>query len=208
MQNESIGFSVALPNPAGGPPVDVRFSGSAQVQAWAPDPHVAARATAALQQAVHMIVSGKLARNELALPTLAMSMPHLAPAIVAQANTQLQPQGLALAAIALDASVPQHAIAPAAAAIAAAPTPLQSVASNFTSNVAGAVASSVPTGVQANIGGFKVRVGAGGVDGDHLANQVMGEAKDKLIGCVIVGGVVAVLGLATMFVLVKVILFG
>ncbi len=206
MQNEQLGFSLPLPSPAG--PVDVRFWGLAQIQSRSPDPNAALRASSAVQQAVHTVIGGRLARGELAMPTLATSLPHLVPEIVAQANTQLQPQGLLLGGLTLSASVPAHAVAPAAAAIAAAPTPWESAASNFGGNVASHVASSVPTGVKVKVGGFNVRVGAGGVDGDSLANQVAGEAKDKIIGCAIVGGVVLVLGLITIGVLAKIILFG
>jgi hypothetical protein len=207
MQNEPLHFSVILPSPVGAS-VDVAFSGVAQVESWTPDPHANARVRAAVQHAVHVIVGGGLTRNELALPTLAPSLPHLVPAIVQQSNAQLAGQGLSIAGLSLSASVPQHAIVPAAAAIAAAPSPLASVASNFTGNVANHVMGSMPTGVKVSVGGWSVRADADGVDGDHLADQVADKAKDKLLGCAIVGGTVLVLGLITMGVLVKIILIG
>lgn len=207
MQTQQLAFSSTLPNPAaGGAPVEVHFAGHAQL--FAPDPQAAAYASAAVQQAVQTVVGGRLARNELALPTLAMSLPHLLAEIAAQARLGLQPRGLTLGDLALQASVPHHAIAPAAAAIAAAPTPLQSVASSFTNNLGNHLAGSIPTGVKVKVGGFSVRADKDGIDGGHFANQLADKAKDKLLGCAIVGGVLLVLGLITAVVLAKVLLFG
>lgn len=208
MQTQQLAFSSTFQSPAGGAPVEVLFSGHAQLQLFAPDPQAAAYASAAVQQAVQTVVGGRLARNELALPTLAMSLPHLLAEIAAQARLALSQRGLQLGDLALQASVPQHGVAPAAAAIAAAPTPLSSVAGSFASNLGSHVASSIPTGVKVKVGGFSVRADKDGIDGGHFASQLADKAKDKLLGCAIVGGVVLLLGLITAAVLAKILLFG
>jgi hypothetical protein len=207
MQNEELGFNVSLPDNVSGQQFDVRFAGQAALAMSSSDPFAGARVPSAIQQAVQEVLSGKLMRNELALPTLAPSLPYLTAEITQRANALLQ--GAAqISSLNLQATVPQQAIAPAAAAIAAAPTPMQSVGAAFQNAAANHVASHVPSAVKFEVGGFKVKVGKNGVDGDGLASQVLDKAQDKLIGCAVVGGVVLLLGLITAAVLAKVILFG
>ncbi|MCC6877310.1 MAG: hypothetical protein IT378_23595 [Sandaracinaceae bacterium] len=208
MHHEPLAFSLPLPNPIGGPAVEVAFAGTAQVHAAAPDPVLGPRLQSILQQTLSSVLGGRLMRNELAMPTLSPSLPHLVPEIVHHANAQLAPQGVQLAGLSLQASVPQHATQPAAAAIAAAPSPFASAASNFTSNVADQVASHVPTGVNVHVGGFKVGVGQGGVNTGGLADQMKEKVKDKLLTYAIVAGVVLLLGCITTGVLAKILLFG
>lgn len=187
MQYEQLDFSLSLVDPSSGRSVEVRFRGYA-------DPGGAS----AVQGATQSVLATRLARNELAMPTLAPSLPHLTPEIAQLAR---------VSTLVLEASVPHAAIAPAAAAIAAAPTPMQSLGNALSHRAVEHAESHVPTGVRVNVGGFKVKLGSDGVDGESLADQVKEKAFDKLLGCAIVGGVVLVLGMITMGVLVKVIFF-
>jgi hypothetical protein len=65
----------------------------------------------------------------------------------------------------------------------------------------------MPTGVKVKVGGFNVRVGAGGLDSDGLAGHAVDKVKDKLLGCVIVGGVLLLLALITLAVVIAKIVF-
>jgi hypothetical protein len=184
---EQLSFSLPLIDPSSGRSFEVRFWG-----------HTDPGQAAAVQAAVQSVISARLARNELALPTLSPSLPHLTPEIAQLAR---------VSSLALEAAVPHEAIAPAAAAIAAAPTVMESVGNTFANRAAEHAASHVPTGVRVDVGGFKVKVGKDGVDGGSLVDQIKDKAFDKLLGCAIVGGVVVLLGVITMGVLVKVLFF-
>jgi hypothetical protein len=197
-----ITFALSLPDPIGNRSVDVRFAGTID----ASGDHNAA--LNAVQNATQQVLGGRLMRGELGFPTLVSSLPYVLPEIAQTANAQLAMMGASVAIAMLDAQVPQHAIAPAAAAIAAAPSPWQSASNNFTNNATNHVASHVPTGVNVHVGGWKIGVNGNGVNTNSLANQVQEKVKDKLLSCALVGGVVVVLGLITMGVIAKIILFG
>ena len=64
MQNEQLGFSLSLPDPSSGRAVSVRF--------WGHVTAMDAQAGARVQNAAQSVLAGRLMRNELAMPTLAM----------------------------------------------------------------------------------------------------------------------------------------
>ena len=199
---QPISFALSLIDPTTQRPVEVRFAGAIDSSG---DLNLA---IAAVQGAVQRVLGGRLQRGELAMPTIAPSLPYVLPEISQEANAQLAAYGSQVMIARLDASVPQSAVAPAAAAIAAAPSPLQSAAQNFTNNATHHVASHVPTGVNVHVGGWKIGLNQNGLNTKGLADQVKEKAFDKLFGCAIVGGVIAVLGIITAVVIAKIVLFG
>ncbi|MFK7984945.1 MAG: hypothetical protein AB8I08_02865 [Sandaracinaceae bacterium] len=184
MENK-VGFTVALPDPVTGQPVQTHFYGTVQQLGGQADPHAPNRVHQALSRGVAEVLVGALRAHQVAMPTLNQSMAHFTPAIVQQANAQLGGAGIQLTSVTLHASVPESATAPAAAAIAAAPSPMESVASSFAANVA----PSAPSQVNVNVGGFKVGVGAEGVNGDSLADQAADKVKGQILHYAILGGV-------------------
>ncbi len=171
-------FVVQLLPPAGGAPVSVDFQGQAVMAAPA-DP---GQVGAAIQEATRAVVQEKLHGNQVAFPTLAMSLGHFVPEISGRA-------GLPISQLQLTCAVPQSATAPAAGQVMSGADIAKNVAGNFASNAI-AAAMPGPPRVQANIGGFRVNVGPGA---DSIGDQVESEVKDRLLHYAIVGGVLVLI---------------
>ncbi len=176
----SLRFSVQLLPPGGGAPVPVDFQGQALLAGPA-DP---ARVSAAIQEATREVVQAKLQGNQVAFPTLSMSLGHFVPEISTRAAGPLGFANATLSSLQLTAAVPQHAVAPAAAQVMTGSQIAQNVAGNFASNALAAAMPGPPT-VHANVGGFHLRVGPGS---DSIGDQVESEVKDRILHYAIVGG--------------------
>lgn len=183
---QRFGFDVTLRDPASGQPVRVKVWGTASGQGGDADPQAAPRISAALSQATHQVMAQALAAQQVAMPTLSMSLAHFTPQIVQAANGRLGAAGIQLHSVQMSCQVPESATAPA---VAAAPSPAESAASNFAGNVADAAASSVPDRVNVNVGGYNVGFGEGGVDGDGLADQATEKVKSEIFHYVLVGAI-------------------
>ncbi|MBX3275591.1 MAG: hypothetical protein KF729_35355 [Sandaracinaceae bacterium] len=192
---QQYSFSVSLPDHQG-QPVEVRCSGSVDRQGGAPgDRSAEAYAASALQSAAQRVLGASLAAGQVALPSLALSLPHFVPQILADASAQLAPSGVQLASLSMQCVVPTSATAPAAAAIAAAPTPMQALGSSLQHAAADQVASAIPSRVNVHVGGFKVGVGQGGVDTGGLADQAMNKVKSSIMFYVIGGAILLLVAL-------------
>lgn len=174
-------FVVQLQSPGGGVPVPVDFQGQALMAAPA-DP---AQVGSAIQEATRGVVQDKLYANQVAFPTLAMSLGHFVSEISARAAQPLSWQNAVLSQLQLTCAVPQQAVAPAAGQVMSGSQIAANVAGNFASN---AIASAMPgpPRVQANIGGMRLRFGPGSAS---VGEQVEDEVKDRLLHYAIVGGV-------------------
>lgn len=198
---QHFAFRVSLRDHAG-QLVDVELSGTVQRVGQAIDPQRDERLVhSTLWWAASLVLSRAQKSNELALPTLASSLPHHCPAITSEANRRLATAGgIELRGLTLQAQVPPSASAPAAAAVAAAPSPLASGASHFASHVAASMASSTPNGVR--VGGF--RVGGDESLGDQAAEKV----KGQLLHYAILAGVALFVGLVCVVFIAYKALFG
>ena len=206
MHQHQIGFNLPLHDPAAGQPVTVRWFGTVAYQGGGGPQFDNPSLVNAVQTAIGQVIAPRLAQNQLALPTLGMSLGALSGELMQHANHALSASGIGLTQLQLQAQVPESATAPAAAQIAAAPGVMESVAGNFAGNVADQVASSIPRKVNVRVGGFKVGVGAGGIDEEGLVGQLKSKIFDHLLEAAIIGGVLVLLFCITSAVILKIIL--
>lgn len=142
------------------------------------------------------VIGEKLARNQIALPTLAASMPHLIPEIVAACAAQ----SLGLGNLILNAVVDAPAAPPMPQPQALPPNPYQATANAFERRAKEQLdPRNYEVHGRVNVGGFKVNMSSdGGIDTQGLKNQLKDKVKTEIIwygiGCVIVG--IVLLGLA------------
>jgi len=184
---QKLGFSLTVRDPASGQPVTIRMWGTASHHGGEANPGADHAVSRAVNNAATGVISGALGAQQVALPTLEMSLPHFTPQIVQQANAELGAAGIQLTSVVLQCTVPPAPqMAAASAAIAAAPSALESAASNLVDN---AVASNVPSHVNVNVGGFNVGVGADGPSAGGLADQAADKVKGQLLHYAIIGGV-------------------
>lgn len=189
-------LSVSLTPYPGSPPVSVNVQGQAVLASAADPAHVAA----AIREAVEGVVSAKLHANQVAMPTLAMSLPYYTQEIAAAAGARL---GAQVTSLELTAHVPPEAMAPAAAQVMTAGEIAANVGGNFADN---AISAAMPgPRIQANIGGMRLNVGPGAASLDEqVEKQAENEMKDRLLHYAIVGGVlVLITGICVVSLVVK-----
>ncbi len=178
VSNLQFGGQASLQDPHTGP-VTVQLHGTVS-GATQPGLDPTQVAQAAISEAFSRVVQPALQAGTLAMPTLQHSMAALIPQII----QAIDPGRMQVQSLDLTVQVPQSATQPAAAAIAAAPSPMESAAQNFSDNVKDQYD---PRGsdveVRTNIGGINVGVGTGGINTDEIASQLKEKAKWKLIGC-------------------------
>jgi hypothetical protein len=152
---------------------------------------------AQLLQAANAVIAHKLATNQIALPTLAPSLPHLLQEIVAQAG--LDRLGARVVGIELTASLdqppPQQVMAPAQMP----PNPYEATKNAFAQKAQERLdPSNYEVKAKINVGGLRIGVSSdGGLDTKGLETQLKNKAKSEIlwygIGCAIL--LVVVLGL-------------
>jgi hypothetical protein len=162
-------------------------------------------AASQLMIAIKTVIAQKLASNQIAIPTISHSMPHLQGEIIAAAGTQqagIQIMSLNLQ-VQMDAP-PQAAQPP----MQMPPTPMQSMQNAFAQEARDRLdPSNYEVRAKINVGGFQLKASTdGGIDTDSLGEQ----AKDKVVsnliwygaGCFILlfvlGGVAAIVVYAFM----------
>lgn len=197
MQTAQLGGPIGpLLDPATGQSLQANVQGSFTYSP-AGDASAVARLQAALLHATQQVVADKLARNQIAIPTLAHSLPHLTAEIIhasGAAAMGVQVHGL---------QVNVHVTAPAGPAPYAGQLPpdphtqmqnrMQQIAQDRLDPRNYEVKATV------EVGGFKLNASSDkGFDSDGLAKQATEKAKTELvwwgIGCVVVG--LVVIGLA------------
>lgn len=184
MHQQPIGFSLDLAAP-GGPPATVQFRGMATFATHLDPSAAIGQIGPAVQQATFGVLQEKLQGYQVALPTLAGSLPHFLAEIVGRAGG-LANQGIILQSLTLDANVPQAAVAPAAGQVMTGSQIAANVAGNFANNAVSAAVSSIPQPrIHANVGGFHLHVGPGA---ESIEDQVNDELKDRMIMYAVVGG--------------------
>lgn len=185
MHQQPVRFSLDL-HPTGAAAATVGFHGHASFSASSNPTIAAPQIQPALMQATQTVLQARLHANQLAMPTLESSLPHLTAEILAQLSP-LSAQGITVHALHLHADVPAQAIAPAAGQVMSGSEIAANVAGNFAGNALSSALDSVPRPrVTANVGGMKLRVGPGA---DSIGDQVGAEIKDRLLTYAIVGGV-------------------
>jgi hypothetical protein len=177
------------------------LSGTAQggfTVAGAGDPNaMLPRAQGALLAAITQIIAQKLASNQLAIPTIAGSVPYFVNEIIAAASAQapdLQISGLQLT---VDVQNP-YAVGPGMGG-AMPPDPMSAMQNAFAQRAQEKLdPRNYEYQAKINVGGFKIKASTdGGLDTDGLKNQVKDKVKTEIIwygiGCVVVGLVIVLL---------------
>ena len=143
---------------------------------------------AGILRAVTVVLQQKLAANQVALPTMAMSMPSFVPEIIAQSGAQSL--GVQITQLNVTPSV-QSPTAVAAYTGPLPPDPYQATANSFKQAAQEHLdPSNYEVEANVNVGGFKIKASTdGGVDTEGLKNQVVDKAKSTMIwygiGCVV-----------------------
>lgn len=192
MHSIQIGGQLGAFPDATGQPVQLSAFGTVSFE-YGGDPNaVQQQLNNALMMAARDVIGGKLASNQVALPTLAQSLPYFVQEIVAQSGAQNL--GVQITQLQLQVNVPQAAPPPQPMAMP--PTPMQA-----TANALGQAAANkldprnYEYEAKVNVGGFKIKASTdGGLDTDGLKKQAVDKAKSTVIwwaaGCLIVGLVV------------------
>jgi hypothetical protein len=152
---------------------------------------------AMLLDATNRVIAQKLAQNQVALPTLAQSLPHFVQEIIAQSGAQQV--GAQITQLELQVQVQQPA-GPAPYQGQLPPDPYQQTANRMQQIAADRLnPENYTVKAQVNIGGFKLKGSSDkGFDTDGLVDQAKDKAKTELvwygIGCAVVGLVIIGLG--------------
>ena len=155
---------------------------------------------AALLQALTSVITQKLQSNQVAIPTIAGSLPYWQSEIIAASNAQqygaqitaLQPQ--------VEVENPYAGGPPAMGAMP--PDPMQSMQNAFAQRAQEKLdPSNYEVRAKINVGGFKIKASTdGGIDTEGLKDQVKDKVKTEIIwygiGCVILG--IVLVGLAAL----------
>lgn len=185
---QHIDVTVHLTASPGAPPTPVRLTGPVLFEAHG-DPQAAAAALpAALTPAAQAVLQAKLDAHQVALPTLATSLPYFLTEIAQAAHGALAGAHIAVSTLQLAAHVPEVAVAPAPAPPPAMNTGamVAGVAGSLAESAASrAISSALPSPrLRANVGGFRLNLGPGSAP---IGDQVKGEIKDRIlfygIGC-------------------------
>jgi hypothetical protein len=153
---------------------------------------------AQLLQAAKDVIAHKLATNQVALPTLAQSMPHFLQEIVAQAG--LDRLGARVVGIELSAQVDQAAPQQMMPQQQMPPNPYEATKNAFAQKAQERLdPSNYEVRAKINVGGLKIGMSSdGGLDTKGLETQLKNKAKSEIIwygiGCAILLVVVGGLG--------------
>jgi hypothetical protein len=184
----------AFIDPATQQPVSPRVFGTMTYQYGGDPAAVAGQLQAAVLNAAKQVVGQKLVQNQVALQTLAMSMPHFVPEIIASSG--VAQWGVQITH--LDLQVQVDMPAPGGFPPGALPPDPHSQMQNRMNEIAAERLDPTNYEYEAriNVGGFKINASTdGGLDTDGLANQVKEKAKSQVIwwgiGCFITFLVVA-----------------
>jgi hypothetical protein len=190
MHSGQVGGSIGpFLDPATGQQVTGTLQGTFAFQ-YGGDPNaVMQQLQAGLLRATTMVLQQKLASNQVALPTMAPSMPSFLPEIVAQSGAASL--GVQFTQINLVPSVQSPAmVAPYTGPLP--PDPYQATANAFKQVAQDHLdPNNYEVEAEVNVGGFKIKGSTdGGLDTDGLKNQVVDKAKSNLIwygiGCVVI----------------------
>ncbi|MBK7585724.1 MAG: hypothetical protein IPI67_36745 [Myxococcales bacterium] len=156
---------------------------------------------AALLAAITSVIGQKLASNQVAIPTIAGSLPYFVNDIIAAASAQLP--GVQIADLQLSVNVQNPYAAGPGMGAPMPPDPMTAMQNAFAQRAQEKLdPRNYEYAAKINVGGFKIKASTdGGIDTDGLKNQVKDKVKTEIIwygiGCVIVGIViVGLLGLA------------
>jgi len=172
------------------------FAGAGDPNAMLP------QAQAALLAAITQVIGQKLASSQVAIPTIAGSLPYFLNEIVAAAAAQAP--GVQISGLQLTVNVqnPYAAGAPGMGGPMP-PDPMTAMQNAFAQRAQEKLdPRNYEVEAKINVGGFKIKASTdGGIDTDGLKNQVKDKVKTEIIwygiGCVIVGIViVGLIGLA------------
>jgi len=171
------------------------FAGAGDPAAMAP------RAQAALLRAITNVIAQKLAANQVAIPTIAGSVPYFSGEIVAAAAAEVPDIQLSALQLTVDVQNPYAAMPGVGGPLP--PDPIQATKNAFAQAAQDRLdPRNYDYEAKLNVGGFKIKASTdGGLDTEGLKNQVKDKVKTEVIwygiGCVIVGLViVGLLGLA------------
>jgi hypothetical protein len=197
MHTGQLGGPIALQDPATGQQVQAQVQGTFSFQV-AGDPNAYLQHVQnALMQATSRVIQAKLSQNQVALPTLAQSLPYFTQEIVAQSGTAQM--GVQVGQLQLSVQVQQPgAVQPYQGQLPPDPhTQMQNRMAQIAQERLDP--RNYEYEAQVNIGGFKLKASTDkGFDSAGLTNQVKEKAKTEIIwwgiGCVVVG--LVLIGLA------------
>ncbi len=155
---------------------------------------------AALLSAITQVIGQKLASSQVAIPTIAGSLPYFLNDIVAAASAQAP--GIQISGLQLTVNVQNPYAAAPAMGGPMPPDPMTAMKNAFAQQAQDRLdPRNYEYEAKVNVGGFKIKASTdGGIDTEGLKNQVKDKVKTEIIwygiGCVIVGIViVGLLGL-------------
>jgi hypothetical protein len=186
-----------LSDPATGQQVAATAQGRFTYQCAGDPSAVLPQLQAALLQSTTRVLQQKLSANQVALPTIASSLPYFVQEIVAQSGAAAMGVQMGQLELGVQVQAPQPAIAPYTGPL---PPDPQTQMQNRMQQIASERLDPSNYNVRAKIkvGGFNINASSdGGIDTDGLANQVKAKAKSEIIwygiGCAILGVVVLAL---------------
>ena len=207
MNNAQLGGTLGpFRDPASGQQVSGQLHGSFTFSAHGDPNALVPRLQQGLLAAANQVVADKLAANQLAIATIAHSLPHLSAEIIAHSGAQQL--GAHIAQLQLQANIqappaghgygqgaPGHGYGQGAppAAHQMPPTPMQSMQNAARQHAEDALnPENYEVRARINVGGLRINANStDGIDTDGIAEQVADRAKSNLIwygaGCVIVG---------------------
>ncbi|MCC7536838.1 MAG: hypothetical protein IT379_11520 [Deltaproteobacteria bacterium] len=204
MQTAQIGGPIGnLKDPVSGQDLPATVSGTFNYELANPNAgQMLPQAQAALVRATGMVVAAKIAANQVAIPTLAASLPHFYNEIATQSGVYhmgIHIHGMDLTVnVATAPPLPGAGIAPGAMPM----NPMEATKAAFAQKAKDALdPSNYEVRARVDVGGFRIKASTdGGLDTDSLKEQVTEKAKSTVIwwaiGCVIIGIVlVGALGL-------------
>jgi len=189
-------------DPTSGQSVSGTAQGSFQFMAPGDPNALLPQVQATLLSAITQVIGQKLASNQVAIPTIAGSLPYFLNDISAAAAAQMP--GLQLQGLQLNVNV-QNPYAAGAAPMGGPlpPDPMTAMQNAFAQRAKEKLdPRNYEYEAKINVGGFKIKASTdGGIDTDGLKNQVKDKVKTEIIwygiGCVIVGIVIiGLIGLA------------
>lgn len=196
MHQGQLAGPIALTDPSTGQPLQASAQGTFTFMVHGDPGAALPHVQAALLGATSRVLRQKLAQNQVAIPTLAQSLPYFVQEIVAQSG--VAQMGVQIGQLQLAVQVQQQAVAGYAGPL---PPDPQTQLANRMQDLAKERLDprNYEYSAQVNVGGFKLKASTdGGFDTDGLANQAVGKAKNELvwwgIGCAVVGLVVVLLG--------------
>jgi hypothetical protein len=180
--------------------VQGRVAGTFEYQAQGDPNAVLPQLQAALLQAISQVISQKLASNQVAIPTIAGSVPYFSQEIIQASNAAQFGAQVTQLSLSVTVDNPYAAVPQAMGQLP--PDPITATKNAFAQRAQERLdPRNYEYAAKVNIGGFKIKASTdGGLDTDGLKNQVKDKVKTEIIwygiGCVILAIVgVGVLGL-------------